>query len=127
MNFRHEQLLILILVFSTAFLTTKETYAEVREYNLGIDHKIVNYSGKEKHAMSVNGSIPGPTLYFKEGDTARINVKNNMNVNTSVHWHGLLLPNRQDGVSYLTTPPIVPGMTYTYEFPIKHSGTYWYH
>jgi FtsP/CotA-like multicopper oxidase with cupredoxin domain len=77
--------------------------------------------------MSVNGSIPGPTLYFKEGDTARINIKNNMNVNTSVHWHGLLLPNRQDGVSYLTTPPIVPGMTYTYEFPIKHSGTYWYH
>lgn len=127
MNFRHEQLLILMLVFSTAFLTTKETHAEVREYNLGIDHKIVNYSGKEKHAMSVNGSIPGPTLYFKEGDTARINIKNNMNVNTSVHWHGLLLPNRQDGVSYLTTPPIVPGMTYTYEFPIKHSGTYWYH
>ena len=77
--------------------------------------------------MSINNSIPGPTLYFKEGDVARINVKNNMESNTSIHWHGLLLPNRQDGVSYLTTPPIEPGMTYTYQFPIKHSGTYWYH
>jgi FtsP/CotA-like multicopper oxidase with cupredoxin domain len=77
--------------------------------------------------MTINDSIPGPTLRFKEGDFARIYVRNEMDVETSIHWHGILLPNLQDGVPYLTTPPILPGTTYTYEFPIKHSGTYWYH
>lgn len=127
MNFQKIQVRILILVIIILSFTLDESHSEVKEYNLEIDHKLVNYSGKEKHAMSVNNSIPGPTLYFKEGDVAKINVTNKMDVNTSVHWHGILLPNRQDGVSYLTTPPIVPGMTYTYEFPIKHSGTFWYH
>lgn len=127
MNFQAYQALIFLLLISSVFYAPEQSTAEVREYNLEIDNKTVNYSGKEKQAMSINNSIPGPSLYFNEGDIARINVKNKMDVNTSVHWHGLLLPNRQDGVSYLTTPPIEPGMTYTYEFPIKHSGTYWYH
>lgn len=117
----------LILILISVFISIINADAEVKEYNLEIDHKTVNYSGKEKQAMSINNSIPGPTLYFREGDTARINVRNNMDMNTSIHWHGILLPNRADGVPYLTTPPIKPGTTYTYEFPIKHSGTYWYH
>lgn len=77
--------------------------------------------------MSINGSIPGPTLEFTEGEYAVIYVKNEMNVETSIHWHGLLLPNFYDGVPYLTTPPIEPGHTLRYEFAIKQSGTYWYH
>lgn len=101
--------------------------AEIREYDLEIGYKTVNFTGRDITAMSINGTMPGPTLYFKEGDTARIHVKNNMDVDTSLHWHGLLLPNEQDGVPYLTTPPIRPGTTHTYEFPIKQSGTYWYH
>lgn len=116
-----------MLVLVTAFFSDNKASADVVEYNLEIDQKSVNYSGKEKSAMSINDSIPGPTLYFKEGDIARINVKNKMDMNTSIHWHGLLLPNREDGVPYLTTPPIKPGTTYIYEFPIIHSGTYWYH
>ncbi len=102
-------------------------YAEIKEYDLEIGYKTVNFTGANRTAMCINGTLPGPTLYFKEGDTARIHVKNNMDVNTSLHWHGLLLPNEQDGVPYLTTPPIEPGTTLTYEFPIKQSGTYWYH
>lgn len=119
--------ILIIAVIITSILNSEDLLAEVKEYNLEIDNKIVNFSGKDKMAMAINNSIPGPTLYFNEGDVARINVKNNMDVNTSIHWHGLLLPNRQDGVPYLTTPPIKPGTTYTYEFPITHSGTYWYH
>ena len=97
------------------------------EYHLTIDHKAVNITGKDRMAMTVNGGIPGPTLKFTEGDHAIIYVTNKMNVETSVHWHGLLLPNFQDGVPYLTTPPIEPGKTQKYEFPIIQSGTYWYH
>lgn len=127
MKFRMGKIVLLVLIIAAASFSPKKANAEVKEYNLEIDYKTVNYTGKEKRAMSVNNSIPGPTLYFKEGDIARIYVKNNMDMNTSVHWHGVLVPNRADGVSYLTTPPIKPGMTYTYEFPIKQHGTYWYH
>lgn len=77
--------------------------------------------------MAINNSIPGPTLRFTEGEYAKIHVTNNMDVETSVHWHGLLLPNFYDGVPYLTTPPIKAGETITYEFALKQSGTYWYH
>ncbi len=100
----------------------------VREYNLVIDKENLTLGGvTSKNSMTVNGSVPGPTLDFNEGDWAVIHVQNNMDVETSVHWHGLILPNYQDGVPYLTTPPIKPGTTFTYEIPINQSGTYWYH
>jgi hypothetical protein len=87
----------------------------------------VNITGKNRKALAINRQIPGPNLRFKEGDYAVIYVKNNLDVETSVHWHGLILPNFYDGVPYLTTPPIKPGATQKYEFPLVHSGTYWYH
>jgi len=96
-------------------------------YRLTIDQKTVNMAGKEVAGMTINGNIPGPTLRFTEGDYAIIYVENKMDVETSVHWHGLLLPNFFDGVPYLTTPPIMPGESFKYEFPLKQSGTYWYH
>lgn len=96
-------------------------------YHLTIDHKTVNLTGKDVTGMVINDGIPGPTLRFKEGKHAVIKVTNNMDVETSVHWHGLLLPNYMDGVPYLTTPPIRSGKTLTYDFPLTHSGTYWYH
>ncbi|MBC8319071.1 MAG: multicopper oxidase domain-containing protein [Desulfobulbaceae bacterium] len=97
------------------------------EYDLYIDYQQVNYSGTPVEAMKINNSIPGPTIEVTEGDNIEIRVHNRMNVETSIHWHGLLLPNREDGVPYLTTPPIVPKSTYIYRFPIIQSGTYWYH
>ncbi len=99
----------------------------VVRYELTIDTKMVNYSGKMTHAIAINGQIPAPKLEFTEGDIAEINVKNNLNEESSLHWHGILLPNEQDGVPYLTTTPIAPKGTHFFTFPIRQSGTYWYH
>ncbi|WP_091619813.1 multicopper oxidase domain-containing protein [Maribacter orientalis] len=99
----------------------------VHEYTLIIKEEMVNKAGKEVKGMTVNGTIPGPTLEFTEGEYAVIYVKNDMSVETSVHWHGIIIPNFFDGVPYLSTPPIRPGETFKYEFPITQNGTYWYH
>ena len=99
----------------------------VHEYALEINEEMVNKAGKDVMGMTINGRIPGPTLEFNEGEYAVIHVKNNMDVETSIHWHGMLLPNFYDGVPYLSTPPIEPGKTLKYEFAIKQNGTYWYH
>ena len=99
----------------------------VREYTLTLKEEMVNKAGKGVKGMTVNGTIPGPILEFTEGEYAVIYVKNEMSVETSIHWHGILLPNFFDGVPYLTTIPIKPGTTFKYEFPIRQSGTYWYH
>ena len=100
---------------------------ETVNYELTIDQEKVTIAGKTAEGMTINGSIPGPTLRFKEGDTARILVHNRMPVATSIHWHGLLVPPNMDGVPYISFPPIQPDSTFTYEFPIRQSGTYWYH
>ncbi|MDF0716604.1 multicopper oxidase domain-containing protein [Muricauda sp. 334s03] len=105
----------------------KEEGRPVKEYNLTIEENKMTLGGVTANAMTINGSIPGPVLEFTEGDLAFINVTNKMNVETSVHWHGLILPNFYDGVPYLTTPPIEPGTTFQYRIPINQSGTYWYH
>lgn len=96
-------------------------------YHLYINDTTVNYTGKQTSAMAINGSIPAPTLEFTEGDTAEIYVHNEMMMETSIHWHGLILPNRYDGVSYLTTTPILAGQTHLFKFPLVQHGTYWYH
>ena len=108
-------------------IPVSSVFAGIVEYDLDINFKTINISGKSSKAMAINNSIPGPTLRFREGDTARIRIKNSMNVETSIHWHGLLLPYRQDGVPYVTNPPIEPGKTNVFEFQIKQSGTYWFH
>ena len=98
------------------------------EYDLRIAAEKYAPAGKSINALTVNGGIPGPTLFFTEGDTARIRVHNTLaDQETSIHWHGLLVPNEMDGVPYLTTPPIAPGSSRLFEFPVRQSGTYWYH
>jgi len=96
-------------------------------YHLYISDTTVNYTGRSTRALAINGSIPGPTLTFTEGDTAVIYVHNTMMMETSIHWHGLIVPNRYDGVSYLTTAPVKMGETHFYTFPVIQNGTYWYH
>lgn len=97
-------------------------------YHLYVADTTVNYTGKLKHAIAINGSIPAPTLYFTEGDTAEIYVHNTLKkATTSIHWHGIILPNRFDGVPNLTTAPIKPGEVHLFEFPLVQNGTYWYH
>ncbi len=102
--------------------------AKVVEYDLYIDEQTVSPAGKPVRGLTINGGIPGTTLRFREGEWARIRVHNRLKKEeTSTHWHGLLLPNIHDGVPYITTPPILPGKTHTFEFQLRHSGTYWYH
>ena len=121
------KIFISFIFFFLFGIPVSSVFAGIVEYDLDINFKTINISGKSSKAMAINNSIPGPTLRFREGDTARISIKNSMNVETSIHWHGLLLPYRQDGVPYLTNPPIEPGKTNVFEFPIKQSGTYWFH
>ena len=113
---------LLIMVQLSAIAQTDTT-----TYHLTLRQEKVNKAGEEVTGMTVNGKIPGPTLRFTEGDYAVIYVKNEMDEETSIHWHGILLPNFYDGVPYLNTPPIMPGETQKYEFELKQSGTYWYH
>jgi len=96
-------------------------------YNLYITDSTVNYTGRRRPTIAVNGSLPGPTLEFTEGDTAEVHIHNEMMMETSVHWHGIIIPNRYDGVPYLTSTPIMPMTTYTVVFPVVQNGTYWYH
>jgi hypothetical protein len=96
-------------------------------YDLEIAAKQLNITGKAVPAMTINDAIPGPVLRFREGDLARIKVHNKLDVETSIHWHGILAPPGMDGVPYVSFPPIAPGAIFTYEFPIRQSGTYWYH
>lgn len=116
---------IILLILSMIIPTT--IVSKLVEYDLTIDYKTVNYTGKHKRAMAINNQIPAPTIEATVGDTLRVTFHNNMDVETSIHWHGILLPNDQDGVPYLTTPPIKAHSSLTYEYPITHSGTYWYH
>lgn len=119
--------ILLIVSIDGMYAQSSEITRTIREYNLTIKKQSINITGKPTMGMTINGSIPGPTLEFNEGEQAVIHVTNNMDVETSIHWHGILLPNFQDGVPYLTTPPIKPGTTFTYSFPLKQAGTYWYH
>jgi CopA family copper-resistance protein len=96
-------------------------------YHLYVKDTIVNFTGKNRKGVAINGSIPAPDLIFTEGDTAAIYLHNNLKEETSLHWHGVILPNRFDGVPYLTTRRIAPGDTYLYKFKIVQNGTYWYH
>ncbi|HVC08411.1 MAG TPA: multicopper oxidase domain-containing protein [Elusimicrobiota bacterium] len=101
--------------------------AKTVTYDLSIGGKKVDFTGKTAAALAINGTIPGPTLYFQEGDTAVIRVHNDLPAPTSLHWHGMLVPNAMDGVPYVTYAPIKPGATFVYTFNVKQSGTYFYH
>lgn len=113
---------VLILLFTATVFAQK-----VVRYDLYVKDTIVNFAGKEKRAIAVNGQIPMPTLTFTEGDIAEIHVHNLLKESTSLHWHGLYLPNKEDGVPYLTQMPIQPNTTHIYKFPIIQNGTHWYH
>jgi FtsP/CotA-like multicopper oxidase with cupredoxin domain len=120
--------LALALALALAMLVPPAVVAKVVEYDLTIAAQKFEVAGGSRPALTINGGIPGPVLRFREGDSARIRVHNALaHGETSLHWHGLLIPNAMDGVPYLTTPPIPAGESSTYEFPLRQSGTYWYH
>jgi CopA family copper-resistance protein len=99
----------------------------VREYDLTIAETSVRLDGRNARATTINGTVPGPVLRFREGEQAVIRVRNTLSEDTSVHWHGIILPPDMDGVPGLSFPGIRPGETFEYRFAVKQAGTYWYH
>ena len=97
------------------------------EYNLTVDAVTIDTGTFTRTGVGYNGASPGPVLRFKEGEDVTINVTNNLSESTSIHWHGLILPYQQDGVPGISYNGIAPGETFTYNFPIIQSGTYWFH
>ncbi|AHY42323.1 copper resistance system multicopper oxidase [Stutzerimonas decontaminans] len=97
------------------------------EFDLTIDSMSVDFTGKRRTAMAINGSIPGPLLRWREGDTVTLRVRNRLPQDTSIHWHGILLPANMDGVPGFSFAGIAPDGMYQYRFKVKQSGTYWYH
>ena len=98
-------------------------------FNLVVEHRMVDITGTPRPAMTVNGQLPAPALRFREGEEVVINVTNNLREDTSIHWHGLLVPSGQDGVPGISNgfQGIPAGTTHQYRFPLKQAGTYWYH
>ncbi|MEL7730448.1 copper resistance system multicopper oxidase [Citromicrobium bathyomarinum] len=102
-----------------------EVSGEDIELTIGNHH--FSTGGRSGHAVAVNGTVPGPLVRLREGRNVRLNVTNNLAEDSSIHWHGLLVPFQFDGVPGVSFPGIRPGERFTYEFPIRQSGTYWWH
>jgi CopA family copper-resistance protein len=102
-----------------------ELRGEVINLAIGSGHRVVE--GRRGPGVAINGTVPGPLIRLVEGQNVRINVTNTLDVDTSLHWHGLLVPFQMDGVPGISFPGIKPGETFSYEFPVRQSGTYWYH
>lgn len=100
---------------------------EGTDFNLVIGESPVNFTGNPRMATTINGSIPAPTLRWREGETITIRVTNRLPVSTSIHWHGIILPYQMDGVPGISFAGIAPSETFTYRFKVEQSGTYWYH
>ena len=106
---------------------TSPSHVSAGEYSLSVDRVEINTGEFTRVGIGYNNKTPGPVLRFKEGEDVTINVKNNLDESTSIHWHGLILPYQQDGVPGISYEGIEPGETFTYQFPIVQSGTYWFH
>ena len=94
---------------------------------LSIGHAMIGVGGREGHAIGINGGTPGPVIRLKEGQKVRLAVTNTLAEESSIHWHGMLVPFQMDGVPGVSFPGIESGATYSYEFDVRQSGTYWYH
>ena len=97
------------------------------DIRLRIAHQMLTVEGRKGHAIGINGTVPGPLIRLREGQNVRLHVENTLDEDSSIHWHGLILPFHMDGVPGVSFPGIEPRSTFTYEFPIVQAGTYWYH
>ena len=97
------------------------------DFDLAIGETLMDFTGAPRVAVTVNDSVPAPTLRWREGDTVTLRVANRLQEETSIHWHGILLPANMDGVPGLSFNGIPPGETFTYRFTVRQAGTYWYH
>ncbi|CAN5468882.1 hypothetical protein BH10PSE19_BH10PSE19_02230 [soil metagenome] len=114
------------VILLCAFYLSNSLAAE-RTIDLIVTYKKVNYVGKTRLAIAVNNQIPAPTLHFKQGDHVTLNVHNQLDKPTSIHWHGILVPWQMDGVEGVSQKAIPPGDSFSYQFTLHQWGTYWYH
>lgn len=117
---------------SAAFAAGPATQPQVlsgNRFKLSVDYQPVNFTGRDRLATAINGSVPAPGLRWKQGERVTLDVTNNLAVDSSIHWHGLILPSAMDGVPHISEnfAGIKPGETFRYEFDVRQSGTYWYH
>src|SRR5690242_13084186 len=96
-------------------------------FDLAIEPHEVDFTGRRRKAIEINGSLPGPTLKWREGDIVTVAVTNHLPEPTSIHWHGMRIPAEMDGVPGLSFAGIAPGQTFFYRIPVVQNGTYWYH
>ncbi len=104
-----------------------QQYQTSNKFDLSIGYQTVNFTGQERLATAVNGSVPAPILRWKEGERVTLKVTNNLPQDSSIHWHGLILPPEMDGVPGISFDGIQPGETFEYSFDVRQNGTYWYH
>jgi len=114
---------------SLAAASTRQPVPSLRGsvFDIDIGYKTVNFTGRERPATAFNGSVPGPILRWREGDRVTLRVTNYLAHDSSIHWHGIILPANMDGVPGISFDGIKPGETFTYQFDVNQSGTYWYH
>jgi CopA family copper-resistance protein len=120
------------LVASSAFAASPSAQPQVlsgNRFKLSFDYQQVNFTGRDRIATAINGSVPAPVLRWKQGERVTLDVTNNLAVDSSIHWHGMILPSAMDGVPHISENfgGIKPGETFRYEFDVTQSGTYWYH
>jgi CopA family copper-resistance protein len=116
-------------VMAAANGTPQQQVLSGNQFKLSFDYQPVNFTGKNRLATAINGSVPAPVLRWKQGERVTLDVTNNMAVDSSIHWHGLILPSAMDGVPHISDnfSGIKPGETFRYQFDVNQSGTYWYH
>ncbi|MDP2390036.1 MAG: copper resistance system multicopper oxidase, partial [Acidobacteriota bacterium] len=113
--------------FAQADARTSQATLTGTDFDLRIAESPVNFTGAPRMGITVNGTIPAPLVRWREGDTVTMRVANALDEDTSIHWHGMILPANMDGVPGLSFHGIHPGETYTYKFTVRQGGTYWYH
>ena len=118
------------LSLAWAVLVALAAPALAQRYDLTLEERVVNINGTDRPAVTVNGQFPGPLIRLREGEEAVIRVTNRMDRESSIHWHGLILPAAMDGAPGFSpgfSQGVGPGETFEYRFPVVQSGTYWYH
>ncbi|SMF57747.1 copper resistance system multicopper oxidase, partial [Tistlia consotensis] len=114
-------------ILAVGLLLSAVAQASAGSYDLSVEKVRVERGGTTRTVIGYNGRSPGETLHFREGEDVTIRVTNRLDVPTSIHWHGMIVPTGMDGVPGLSYPGIAPGETFTYRFPVVQSGTYWFH
>lgn len=125
-NFWRTVTYFLFIIFFS-FFWAAPIFAANREVNFVVSYHLVNFTGKFRKAIMINNQIPGPTLHFKEGDHVTINIYNQLDKGTAIHWHGVLVPWQMDGAEGVAQKAIPPGGVFHYRFTLYQAGTYWYH